>query len=80
MYIDPSRVDMLARYSARLAAATPEQLSALEGEVRLFIATLWTEATPEARSRFLDAVRRVGPPCPGRRSWRGLGALRRPWS
>ncbi|MBK8259969.1 MAG: hypothetical protein IPK80_01365 [Nannocystis sp.] len=64
MYIDPSRVDMLARYSARLAAATPEQLSALEGEVRLFIATLWTEATPEARSRFLDAVRRVGPPMP----------------
>jgi hypothetical protein len=62
MYIDPSRVDMLARYSARLAAATPEQLSALEGEVRLFIAALWTEATPEARSRFLDAVRPRRPP------------------
>jgi hypothetical protein len=64
MYIDPSRVDMLARYSARLAAATPEQLGALEGEVRLFIEALWTEASAEARSRFLDAVRRVGPPMP----------------
>jgi hypothetical protein len=64
MYIDPSRVDMLARYSARLAAATPEQLSALEGEVRLFIEALWTEASAEARARFLDAVRRVGPPMP----------------
>jgi hypothetical protein len=50
MYIDPSRVDMLARYSARLAAATPEQLGALEGEVRLFIEALWTEASAEARS------------------------------
>ncbi|MBK8266533.1 MAG: hypothetical protein IPK80_35060 [Nannocystis sp.] len=55
---------MLARYSARLAAATPEQLGALEGEVRLFIEALWTEASAEARSRFLDAVRRVGPPMP----------------
>jgi hypothetical protein len=64
MYIDPSRVDMLARYSARLAAATPEQLGALEGEVRLFIEALWTEASAEARARFLDAVRRVGPPMP----------------
>lgn len=64
MYVDPSRVQMLARYAARVAEGSPEELAGLEGEVRLFIEAAWAEASAEARARFMDAVRRVGPPMP----------------
>jgi hypothetical protein len=64
MYVDPSRVQQLARYSARAAEGSSEALAALEGEVRLFIEVLWSEADTEARERFMEAVRKVGPPMP----------------
>ncbi len=64
MYVDPSRVQILARYAARVAEGSPEELAGLEGEVRLFIEAAWAEASSEARARFMDAVRRVGPPMP----------------
>jgi len=55
MYVDPSRVEMALHYAA-LALRPPAEKSAKNVEVTLFIASLWADATPAARTKYKATV------------------------
>ena len=64
MYVDPSRVLLLTEY-ARLAEEGAEaELSAREGEVRLFLEVLWAAASADGRQRYMDLMRGAESPSP----------------
>ena len=55
MYVDPSRVEMALRYAA-IAVRPAAERTAKNVEVTLFLASLWADATPAARTRYQAAV------------------------
>ena len=57
MYVDPSRVEMLVAYSRLASGGSEAERGEREAEVRLFIESIWADASAEGRSRFMDAVR-----------------------
>ena len=64
MYVDPSRVLLLAEY-ARLAEEGAEaELAAREDEVRLFLEVLWAAASADGRQRYMDLMRGAESPSP----------------
>ena len=67
MYVDPSRVEMALRYAA-LAVRSPDERTAKNVEVAIFIASLWADATNAARTRYTAAVERQ----PGSLPWSAL--------
>ena len=68
MYVDPSRVLLLAEY-ARLAEEGAEaELAAREDEVRLFLEVLWAAASADGRQRYMDRMRAAESPSP----WTGV--------
>ena len=64
MYVDPSRVLLLAEY-ARLAEEGAEaELAAREDAVRLFLEVLWAAASADGRQRYMDLMRGAESPSP----------------
>ena len=55
MYVDPSRVEMALRYAA-LAMRPAAEKSAKNVEVTLFIASVWADASPAARTKYKAAL------------------------
>ena len=58
-YVDPSRVQMALRY-AELAERSPAEREPATEDLRVFLATLWADATARARARYSAAAARSG--------------------
>jgi len=56
MYVDPSRMALLAAYAELAESGSAAELGAREAEVRLFVESAWAAAPAEGRRRFMDAV------------------------
>ncbi len=67
MYIDPSRVQMALRF-ASIAQQTAETRAAKNVDATLFIASVWTDATPSARTQYKATVASA----PGALPWAAL--------
>jgi len=57
MYVDPSRVEMALRYET-LATHSPARRAKDNVEVLVFLASLWADATNEARTHYKAALER----------------------
>ena len=62
-YVDPSRVQMALRF-AELAGRPPAERAAATEDLKVFLAALWADATPAARTRYATAAGRDGGPLP----------------
>jgi len=58
MYVDPSRVQMALRF-ASLAQQASETRAAKNVDATLFIASVWADATPSARTQYKASVASV---------------------
>ncbi len=65
MYIDPSRLPILARFVEVARSGSTPELAALRGDARVLLENLWAEAGAEARARYTTAIAAA----PGEAPW-----------
>jgi hypothetical protein len=58
-YVDPSRVQLALRF-ADLAERSPAEREPSTGDLQIFLAGVWADATGGARTRYSAALARVG--------------------